>query len=80
MERKWNHQTLLRNLSHKIKRIIEKTLPQAGVDQLFRLPLTILSNDLGPTIHFVFNQIESKLSISDPVSYTHLTLPTIYSV
>jgi len=35
-----------------------KTLSQAGVDRLFRLLLTILSNELRPTIHFR-NQIES---------------------
>ena len=61
-----------------------KTLPQAGVERLFELLLTILSNELRPTIHFfqsdwVITQcIRSVVLLT--VSYTHLTLPTIYSV
>ena len=32
------------------------------------------------SIHFIFDESTKTCAIVDPVSYTHLTLPTIYSV
>ena len=67
---------------------IEKTIdgPVIGLDEVGRGPLA------GPVVscgcHYLhYDDLESEIPITDskkhtskPVSYTHLTLPTIYSV
>ena len=42
--------------------------------------LLLAAGHAGATTAWVSNEKDNSLSLIDPVSYTHLTLPTIYSV
>ena len=62
--------------------IKENTLVALYTGNLVRKPI-VLEEDTTVTLDFnaVFPSVEQKtLTTKNPVSYTHLTLPTIYSV
>ena len=63
------------NLGTKMKRQFLKTHYEKTLAYQIRNPILLIGTDLASISHFELIQ-----AIQIPVSYTHLTLPTIYSV
>ena len=56
------------------------SLSSLGQVDLMSLPVVDSTTRLGPCVGNIGKLVCIGLNYSDPVSYTHLTLPTIYSV
>ena len=65
--------------SLKPETVIDLKLAGNKENDLYRLLLTAQCNALNTAMPFLFEKIDDETELL-PVSYTHLTLPTIYSV